>query len=558
MIVPVGSKPMLTVIIILLCQCCFVAAYKQCAPEDGGGICPDHSTCCPTGTPGVSSCISAKVGETGTCCSDDGLGVTGCPTGYECKKRGQDQQTEKRKLRSTSQQQVPFEINSNSNNQSDLYCHRLDPDYDGPRPKPLAVPRYKLCALPHKVLTQVYGLPMNEDVSPGIATTSSDTAGVVESSKKKKNVAYFSTMGSLDSHNPSDLKNHQRVKTALIMIHGSGRTAEDYLYGAVSSLPKEQQDPNNATILVLSPWFLDPQDDKYLDDSSNGDINSQQQQQQNDNIPVPLPPHTLRWIENGDVLAHTWRYGAPAIHSNNISSFDAMDRMVETLVALQNKNNRFPALERILVAGHSAGGQFVQRWALLSNSPAWKSAKVAIRSIPANPRCFAYLDDRRFVYDSDNDNSMSFQRPSNATIVSCPDYNEWIWGLDPGGDVVAPYKDHAIAAAGGIQALSHRYVTQRRVVYLAGGEDLQVFADDCGSVIQGNTRRERSRRFMMSLWEAYPKEMKAQLHTRLVVPGVPHDHALMFQSAEGQEALFGTEDRNEKEGMEVLVPIVME
>jgi predicted nucleic acid-binding Zn ribbon protein len=67
----------------------------------------------------------------------------------------------------------------------------------------------------------------------------------------------------------------------------------------------------------------------------------------------------------------------------------------------------------------------------------------------------------------------------------------------------------------------------------------QVFDDDCGSVMQGQTRRQRSREFMASLHELYPEEMKMDLHTRLLVKGVPHDHCLMFQSPEGQRALFG-------------------
>ena len=93
--------------------------------------------------------------------------------------------------------------------------------------------------------------------------------------------------------------------------------------------------------------------------------------------------------------------------------------------------------------------------------------------------------------------------------------------------------------AGGTKALTDRYVQQRRLIYLAGAEDLQVFEDDCGSVIQGKTRRERSFGFLKSLWQLYPNAMKGDLHNRLLVPGVPHDHMLMYQSPQGQEALFG-------------------
>jgi hypothetical protein len=144
------------------------------------------------------------------------------------------------------------------------------------------------------------------------------------------------------------------------------------------------------------------------------------------------------------------------------------------------------------VAGHSAGGQFVQRWALLSNSPVWKSSPgddlqqqspftktkqqraISIRAIPANPRCFAFLDDRRFVTDNARNNATIFQKPSANSIAQCPDYNEWIWGLDHGGNITDQYKDYAMKMAGGAKRMTHRYVTERRLVYLAGEKDEEV------------------------------------------------------------------------------------
>ena len=98
---------------------------------------------------------------------------------------------------------------------------------------------------------------------------------------------------------------------------------------------------------------------------------------------------------------------------------------------------------------------------------------VQIRAIPANPRCFAYLDDKRFVPDEQT-NEIVFQRPSDSNIAQCPDYNEWIWGLDQGGNITAPYKDRAIAMAGGAERVARRYVSERRLIYLAGEEDEEV------------------------------------------------------------------------------------
>ena len=525
-------------------------------------------------------------------------GVTGCPHGYECLIKNNTVAMNGYLRMELQNNNNIAEIFHNEVDNNKLYCHRIDPDYDGEKPKPLVLPRYKLTNLPHKVFTQVYGLPLAERTFPASGandemnengTNKKDSEG---KNKVEKNVAYFSSMGSLDSSHKSDLQLHQRVTTVLIVVHGSGRTAEDYLYGAVSSLPKDQQDFHNATTMVISPWFLDPEDDdvdaaEFIEHNDNmlgedADERSvrvgrrrlghdkrhhhHRHPEGKNNIPIPLPPNTLRWYEMGPELLHTWRYGANAINST-LSSFDAMDRLVERFV---DDPVRFPSLARILVTGHSAGGQFVQRWTMVSDSPVWKEPSyssdhhdagdvevtgdsnyqygtqrklvtqrnVQLRAVPANPRCFAMLDDRRYVHDAKT-NTTVFRRPDNAAIDACPDFNQWIWGLDPGGSVVAPYKDRAVAAAGGARSLAHRYVTQRNVVYLAGGADLEVFDDDCGSVIQGQTRRERSQKFMASLQEVYPQEMKNELHTRVVAMGIPHDHTLMFQSPAGQEALFG-------------------
>ena len=529
--------------LVLGCQLLFiqpVASYKICSVEEGGGICPDYSTCCATSTPGVSSCISSKPGEKGACCLDDGLGLTGCKAEYECK---------------NSQQRANLGTRLRSKKDDLYYCHRIDPNYNGTEPKPEKLARYQLITLPDTVLTHVHGLSFR------------DNNDIVN------NVAYFSTMGSLDSSHPEDLQNHQRVTAVLIMVHGSGRTAADYLYGAAASLPKDQQDPKTANMMVLSPWFLDPEDNFTPGNASvvTNEVNQTMMEPDGNNasVPVPLPPRTLRWIEKSPLAPHTWRFGANAIQSN-ISSFAAIDRMVEKLVT---DPVRFPSLQRILVAGHSAGGQFVQRWALLSNSPAWEASSspqqqvdnlqrnlkkrassspsqdnhhqleqqrsVHIRVIPANPRCFAFLDDRRFVHDPTS-HTLVFQRPDDEAIAQCEDYNSWIWGLDAGGNLLAPYKDQAISDAGGAAAMARRYVTQRQVVYLAGEEDLEIFDDDCGSRMQGSTRRERSRQYVSSLMEAYPEEMKHHKNQkRVLVMGSPHDHLLMFQSAEGQQAMFG-------------------
>ena len=188
-----------------------------------------------------------------------------------------------------------------------------------------------------------------------------------------------------------------------------------------------------------------------------------------------------------------------------------------------------------------------------------------------------------FVETTDQD--LDFRAPNAAELASCPAYNEYCWGLDANPDLPAPYvadrlarlllDDHAAggaaegddaaaaAAAATATAAFARYAA-RDVVYLAGERDVtplgeQLCAEDGH---QGPTRRERSARFHAALqvrgaevartcprggadgerfcarWEA-PGDARGRVHARRVVGDVGHDHALIFQSAQGREAMFG-------------------
>ena len=116
-------------------------------------------------------------------------------------------------------------------------------------------------------------------------------------------------------------------------------------------------------------------------------------------------PNILYWAHGGSrdqdlPLSHTWRYGADALNTNTtkgISSYTVMDRLLEYLIESKSKSKQqekqleegededededdeeeqqqgsyynFPNLKKISVVGHSAGGQYVHRWTLLSSNP---------------------------------------------------------------------------------------------------------------------------------------------------------------------------------------------
>jgi hypothetical protein len=100
-----------------------------------------------------------------------------------------------------------------------------------------------------------------------------------------------------------------------------------------------------------------------------------------------------------------------------------------------------------------------------------------------------------------------------------------VWG--EGDYLKAPYKDNAIELAGGMEEVVRRYPAAGEMDVLPNGQ--------CAATMQGPYRRARSANFVSSLKDICERSV----HHRLVVSGVNHDHCLMFQSPEGQQALFG-------------------
>lgn len=594
----------------------FVQAWYQCPPERGGGICPDAATCCATATPGISSCISEKEEEyVGVCCADDtdtdtgsirhssaggdvvaAAGLTGCDHNYQCARAVTTNRIAATTITSTTEAALktrqhspppphhhhPSDNNddnihietddmlllkhnnattddadttdkfSSSHNESSslpqLYCQRIEHPDDVHIPEQL--PRYQLCTIPRPELTHLFGFAVQPNAP---------------------RLAYYSSLNALDATDAHTRARHAHVRLAWIFIHGSKRNADDYHCCALATLPRQEQDLETTTILVLSPRFLDRSDRPSVTSLVNEPthcISSKKTKKKTKNnhnnhnntstTTTTASTHSsskedcssepLYFAKHGPI-AHTWRYGADAVNAP-ISSYEAMDAMVE---ALAFDTDRFPNLEQIVVAGHSAGGQFVHRWALTSMSPAWGDAAnptnvtnvhatatarriVPIHAVAANPRSFAYLDQRRF--DVTNETT-TFDVPDRSRIHNCPGYNQWEWGLEPGGPVIAQYKDRALQQVGGAQRMAARYA-KRKVTYLAGGLDVLPLWSECeDDDFQGPNRRTRSELFYKSLLEIFGERQRHVVHQRVVVPMVHHDHCLLFQSKQGREVLFG-------------------
>ena len=386
---------------------------------------------------------------------------------------------------------------------------------------------------------------------------------------------------------------------AIVCVHGSGRDAKSTLRrladavtttnttttttttttgedvvdddaedGDVSTITKPTTENGGCgedNVLIVAPWFLAPVDICPPPPESASSSSTS-------------PPY-LRWVDDphGPLgIEHSFRYGAESIYNgppvieekddvgddnyehdaaemseNTISSYAAMDVLIETLC----DRTHYPDLERIVVVGHSAGGQLVHRWGLTSGSWCFgddydddididaRRPLPSISIVSANPRSYTYLDGRRYLSvissDVDENDAMSsstdvggggraeilpsspfsfddlaFRYPTECEAEECRYYNRYMWGLEDNPDLPTPYvrrnvdrlmtRDLGLRDDGNenhdADALFCRYA-MRNVTYLSGENDTKTLEDQIsnGDGYQGPTRRERCERYYASL-----------------------------------------------------------
>jgi hypothetical protein len=196
----------------------------------------------------------------------------------------------------------------------------------------------------------------------------------------------------------------------------------------------------------------------------------------------------------------------------------------DDLLAWLADRGRLPALKRIVLAGHSAGGQLLQRYAVLNGTDArLRKAGIEVRYVIANPSSYLYFTDER-------------PRPGGGFApydrASCPTYDDYKYGFER----MIPYG----AALDPMQAYA-RYAS-REVVYLLGDRDVdpnhRALDKTCGGEAQGAYRLERGMNYLR-----YERRLAddriALAHRAYVVHGVAHSQRRMFTSACAARELFG-------------------
>jgi|GEM_PF-1426283 len=294
-------------------------------------------------------------------------------------------------------------------------------------------------------------------------------------------------------HNyPLNVSNTEPVQ-AVVAIHGAARNPDIY-YGNVARAGRMVDELPKT--LIIAPWFRDcrnlPRDKR--DECNDG------------NLPASYTDD-FYWKNKNH-----WRMGYRSINKpggvdRGTPSFQIMDEILRLI------NRNFPNVKFISVVGHSAGGQFVQRYSALSTQENALRPGGKVRYIAANPSSYMFITPAR----------------PEKVVGECDDYDEYRYGIED------------LPGALGYTSLSKEAIRNnllfRQVYLLLGKSDTSTegnFDDSCEGNAQGRNRYERGKNYFQHI-KCYNQNAR---HLKFEIEGVAHDARGMYISEKGRSAIF--------------------
>ena len=298
---------------------------------------------------------------------------------------------------------------------------------------------------------------------PCTTATSSCTEWVVLNGGPARSLIYRTH--SLDVRN-------DRIHRALVMVHGTNRNADHYFETAVGAafLAGALDDT-----VVIAPRIASKAERGCNDKLDTNEVN---------------------WSCGGD----SWRSGGNSTSNPELTSFDFVDQILRKLA---NKSN-FPNMAAIVVAGHSAGGQFVNRYEMANKLH--DTLGVPVSYVIANPSSYAWPDASRpqptgdgapdaakLGWNTEEVHTNFSYGPFDAS--GCPKYDKWPYGFeDRNGGYTAKMSDDQLK----------KQLASRPATYLLSHVDvlpLGGFDSSCSAMAQGATRRARGEAFVKYISE---------------------------------------------------------
>jgi hypothetical protein len=290
------------------------------------------------------------------------------------------------------------------------------------------------------------------------------------------------------------------LKRALILVHGANLMGGYFFrHGMAAAILAGALD----NTMVVSAYFLDP----YVGKRRPAEPEWRRQ------------PNEVVWPEG-----HTsWRAGGMSPTDPGLSSFDYVDAIVRKL---SNKKN-FPNLTKIVIAGFSAGGQFVNRYEMANKLDGTVSG-ISMSYVVGDPSSFAWPTAVRPlpVGDASPNSPVEAYKESvgkNGTTphteftygsfdgTKAPQYDDWPYGLENLNGYVAGMSPDRL----------RKNLVTRSVTYVEGQVDTLPISGFDGSPkadAQGPQRRARGEAFVM-----YVDKYLGARQKLVIVPGCSHN-----------------------------------
>ena len=281
------------------------------------------------------------------------------------------------------------------------------------------------------------------------------------------------------------------ITRALIMVHGAGRNADHYFETSTAAGFLAGALDNT---IIIAPHFIAGNDKPA--------------------------PNEIMWPERGD----NWRSGGPSPTNPTITSFDFLDEIVRKLA----DKRTFPNLTKIVLAGHSAGGQVATRYEMVNKvhttpgvtmtyvvaNPSSYAWPAAVRPLPSGDADPATADKEALGADGEKVHTNFTFGPFDAAKAA--NYNKWPAGLENRTGYAAGMSDDQLK----------RQLIERPTTYLLGQVDvlpLGGFDSSPAAMAQGPTRRARGEAFFK-----YINETLGAKHNAIIVPECGHNDRCIF------------------------------
>jgi pimeloyl-ACP methyl ester carboxylesterase len=296
-----------------------------------------------------------------------------------------------------------------------------------------------------------------------------------------------------------DVRN-RNITRALIMVHGAGRNADHYFETAMAAGFLAGALDNT---IILAPRFAAGRD--------------------------TVAANEILWPERGE----NWRSGGASPTLATATSFGLVDELIRKLA----DKKVFPNLTKIVVTGHSAGGQFATRYEMTSK--AFNTPGVSISYVVANPSSYAWPAAVRPLPVGGADSATAHNEavvlgeklgsnyqygPFDTT--KAPNFNRWPSGLENRtGYSAGPSNEELI-----------KQLVDRPTTYLLGQVDvlpLGGFDASPNAMAQGPTRRARGEAFYK-----YVTETLGAKHQVIIVSECGHNDRCIFTTDTVFPAIF--------------------